>query len=179
MRDLLDPTEAASYLNAAIDDPEEETLLLALRDVAEAHQLARVAREAGIARESIYRSLSATGNPRTTTLRNIVRVLGLRFHFEANGKTPEILNEDPTETANRLAQFNQRHALNSTIQRLPLSTLIPPSVRENRNTRRASVSRRDVAHLTLSTHKETKRCYRKVRHNETSQRSEGAIHLVT
>jgi probable addiction module antidote protein len=113
MRDLLDPAEAATYLNAAIDDPEEETLLLALRDVAEAHQLARVANEAGIARESIYRTLSATGNPRTTTLRSIVRVLGLRFHFEADSKIPELHNEDPTETANRLAQFNKRHALNS------------------------------------------------------------------
>lgn len=89
MKDLLDPTEAANYLSAASDDPEEETLLLALRDVAEAHQLARVANEAGIARESIYRALSATGNPRTTTLRNIVRALGLRFHFEADNKAPK------------------------------------------------------------------------------------------
>jgi probable addiction module antidote protein len=94
MRDPLDPAEAASYLNATIDDPEEETLLLALRDAAEAHQLARVANNAGIARESIYRALSATGNPRHTTLRNIVRVLGLRLHFEPDTKTPERHNLD-------------------------------------------------------------------------------------
>jgi probable addiction module antidote protein len=82
LRDLLDPVEAANYLNVAVEDPEEDMLLLALRDIAEAHQLALVAREAGMARESIYRALSASGNPRYSTLSGIVRALGLRFRFE-------------------------------------------------------------------------------------------------
>jgi DNA-binding phage protein len=49
LKDLLDPVEAVNYLNAAIEDSEEGTVLLALLDVAEAHQLAQVANKASIA----------------------------------------------------------------------------------------------------------------------------------
>jgi DNA-binding phage protein len=51
LKDLLDPVEAVNYLNAAFEDPEEGTLLPALLDVAEAHQLAQVANKASIAGE--------------------------------------------------------------------------------------------------------------------------------
>ncbi len=77
LRDLLDPEEAASYINAAIEDGDSEMLLLALRDVAEAHKMSKVAKGAGIAREAIYRSLSEKGNPRLTTLLNLFGTLGL------------------------------------------------------------------------------------------------------
>jgi DNA-binding phage protein len=43
---LRDPAQAAAYLNAALEDEHEETFLLALRDVAEARQLAPVQAEA-------------------------------------------------------------------------------------------------------------------------------------
>ena len=81
--DLADPREAAEYLNAALEDS-EELFLVALRDVADARQMAKVAESAGIARESIYRMLSATGNPTYTSLLGILRAVGLRFEI-----TPE------------------------------------------------------------------------------------------
>ncbi len=59
---------AVEYLKAAmesLDDPDDRAGgLIALRTVAEAYGgLAAVAREAGISRESLYRSLSPSGNP--------------------------------------------------------------------------------------------------------------------
>lgn len=93
LRDLLDPEEAAGYLNAAIADGEDEAaLLLALRDIAEAHQFSRIASEAGMARESIYRTLSAEGNPRHGTLRRILNALGLTIRFEPIAARPQYLN---------------------------------------------------------------------------------------
>lgn len=64
---------AVAYLKAAmesLDDPDERAAgLLALRTVAEAHGgLGAVAAEAGISRESLYRSLSPKGNPTLKTL---------------------------------------------------------------------------------------------------------------
>ena len=64
---------AVAYLKAAmesLDDPDERAAgLLALRTVAEAHGgLEAVAAEAGISRESLYRSLSPKGNPTLKTL---------------------------------------------------------------------------------------------------------------
>jgi probable addiction module antidote protein len=84
LEDLRDPDEAASYLRAALEDS-PEMLLVALRDVAEARQMAWVAGEAGIQRESLYRMLSDTGNPRYSSLNAVLTALGLRLSIEPLG----------------------------------------------------------------------------------------------
>jgi probable addiction module antidote protein len=71
---------AGEYLREVLeqsDTPEE--LLLGLRRVAEAQGMSRVAEAAGLSRESLYRSLSATGNPRLSTLVAVLRVAGLKL----------------------------------------------------------------------------------------------------
>jgi len=65
---------AAAYLNAA---EREGVFLEALRNVAEVHKISNVAEKAGVNRESLYRTLSAQGNPTLTTLDSILDVLGL------------------------------------------------------------------------------------------------------
>lgn len=80
--DLQDPHDAAEYLNAALEDS-DEMFLVALRDVAEAKQMAKAAEEAGIARESIYRTLTSHGNPTYSTLLGILRAVGLRLTVAA------------------------------------------------------------------------------------------------
>lgn len=81
------PALAAEYLRAAIEDEEEpQVLLMALRRVAEARGgIAKVARLAGVERESLYRALSARGNPRLSTLVAITRAVGLKLTVEAAG----------------------------------------------------------------------------------------------
>jgi probable addiction module antidote protein len=65
----------------SLDDPKERAGgLLALRAVAEAYGgLGAVAAQAGISRESLYRSLSAKGNPTLKTLVAVLKTLGLRL----------------------------------------------------------------------------------------------------
>src|ERR1700674_5585500 len=53
--------------------------LVALRDVAEARQMARVAENAGVSRESLYRMLGASGNPTYRNLFGILKALGIEF----------------------------------------------------------------------------------------------------
>lgn len=65
--DLRDPVEAAEYLNAALEDGAQEVFLMALRDVAKAHGLTRLARETALNRENMYRILSEEGNRLATT----------------------------------------------------------------------------------------------------------------
>ena len=71
---------AAEYLREVLEhfDTSEE-LLLGLRRIAEAQGMSRVAEAAGLSRESLYRSLSATGNPRLSTLVAVLRVAGLKL----------------------------------------------------------------------------------------------------
>ena len=83
-RDLREnPDFAAEYLRAALeDDAEPRVLLVALRRIAEAHGLAKVAKTAGIERESLYRALSPRGNPRFSTLVAVAKAMGLKVTFE-------------------------------------------------------------------------------------------------
>ena len=82
-----DPELAAEYLKAAMEDTEEpRVLLIALRQVAEARGgIAKVAKAAGIERESLYRALSKNGNPRFSTLAAVVKALGLMLTVEPVG----------------------------------------------------------------------------------------------
>ncbi len=81
LEDLIDPTEAAHYLNAAVVDS-PEMLLVALRDVAEAHQMAKVAKTIGVSRESIYRMLTSSGNPLYKNFVGILEALDLTFEVK-------------------------------------------------------------------------------------------------
>lgn len=76
---------AAEYLKAALEDTEEpRVLLLALRRITEARGgFAKVARAAGIERESLHRALSARGNPRLSTLVAVTKAVGLKLTVEA------------------------------------------------------------------------------------------------
>ena len=63
------PEFAAEYLKAALEDSDDpRVLLIALRHIALARGIANVAKAAGVERESLYRALSASGNPRLSTL---------------------------------------------------------------------------------------------------------------
>ena len=86
VRELRDnPDFAAEYLRAALqDDDEPRVLLLALRRIAESQGgVAKVAKVAGVERESLYRALSARGNPRLSTLVAVTRAVGLKLTVEA------------------------------------------------------------------------------------------------
>jgi probable addiction module antidote protein len=79
-----DPDFAAEYLKAAMEDSEEtRVLLIALRHLALARGIAKVAKAAGIERESLYRALSIRGNPRLSTLVAVTKAIGLRLTVEA------------------------------------------------------------------------------------------------
>ncbi len=85
IRQLHDnPAFAVEYLKAALEDADEpEVLLVALRRVAEARGgVAKVAKAAGIERESLYRALSSRGNPRLSTLLAVTKAVGLKLTVE-------------------------------------------------------------------------------------------------
>lgn len=75
---------ASEYLKAAMEESDEpEVLLIALRHLAEARGgLAKVAKAAGIERESLYRALSPQGNPRLSTLLAVTKAIGLKLTVE-------------------------------------------------------------------------------------------------
>lgn len=79
------PEFAEEYLKAALEDSDEpKVLLIALRHLAEARGgIAKVAKQAGVERESLYRALSAQGNPRLSTLVAVTKAMHLKLTVEA------------------------------------------------------------------------------------------------
>lgn len=82
LESLADPVEAKNYLRAVLEDY-PEGFLKALRNVAQANQMSKVAEAAGVKRESLYRALSDNGNPTLETLTGILEALGLRLDIRS------------------------------------------------------------------------------------------------
>ena len=87
---LWDPAEhleteedMAAYLNVALEDGDLSLIMATLGDIARTRQMSMVAQETGLARESLYKSLSADGNPEFATVLKVVSALGLRLQATA------------------------------------------------------------------------------------------------
>lgn len=72
--------DMAAYLEAALEEGDPALVAAALGDIARAKGMTQIAREAGLGRESLYKALSAEGNPEFSTILKVVRALGLRLH---------------------------------------------------------------------------------------------------
>jgi probable addiction module antidote protein len=82
---LRTPEEMAVYLEASIEEARGDAAFIAraLGDIARAKGMARVARDAGLSRESLYKALSGERNPAFETILKVINALGLKLHAEA------------------------------------------------------------------------------------------------
>ena len=71
--------DIANYLEAVFEDGDPALVAAALGDIARAKGMAKVARKAGLGRESLYKALSPDGNPEFATVLKVVRALGLKL----------------------------------------------------------------------------------------------------
>ena len=78
---LRTPEEMAAYLEAWLEEAPEDVsgIARALGDIARAKGMSAVARDTGLSRESLYKSLSENGNPSLGTVLKVAKALGLRF----------------------------------------------------------------------------------------------------
>ncbi|MEF8755179.1 MAG: addiction module antidote protein [Accumulibacter sp.] len=82
---LRTPEEMAAYLDAWFEEAPEDAagIARALGDIARAKGMSQVAKDAGLSRESLYRALSAEGNPSFATVLKVAKALGVRLHAQA------------------------------------------------------------------------------------------------
>ena len=67
------------YLNVALEERDPQFFIKALGDVARAKGMTSVAKESGLGRQALYRSLSSNGNPRIDTLFKVLDTLNVRL----------------------------------------------------------------------------------------------------
>ena len=78
--EYLDSQEAvAAYIDAVLEDGDPALIAQALGTVARARGMSQIARDTGLSRESLYRALSAEGNPEFGTVLRVLKALGLRL----------------------------------------------------------------------------------------------------
>ena len=82
---LRTPEEMAAYLDAWFEEAPDDAagIARALGDIARAKGMTQVAKDTGLSRESLYRALSAEGNPSFATVLKVARALGVKLHAEA------------------------------------------------------------------------------------------------
>ena len=71
--------EVNEYLNNAYMDDDPRLFLVALGYLAKKQGMSKVAKKAGLNRESLYKALAGEGNPRFSTVSRVVKALGCRL----------------------------------------------------------------------------------------------------
>jgi len=78
--DYLDDEETiAEYLTAALEDPDPDVFLTAVRDVARAKGMTQLAKDAGLGRESLYKAHTPGAKPRYDTVLKLLHALGVKL----------------------------------------------------------------------------------------------------
>jgi probable addiction module antidote protein len=78
---LKTPEDCAAYLEAVIEESngEQSMITAALGEIGRAQGMMQMADSTGLAREALYRSLSATGNPSFATVLKVLTAMGLQI----------------------------------------------------------------------------------------------------
>ena len=80
---LKTDADMAAYLDAVLEDGDPALVTHALGAIARAKGMAQLARDTGLGRESLYKALSADGNPEFATVLKVVKALGLTLHAQS------------------------------------------------------------------------------------------------
>jgi probable addiction module antidote protein len=78
-----DPAYAAAYLDAVLEDGDQEEVMLALRRVTDAFGgVQKLAAAAKVNYTSLYRTLSPTGNPELRSIKALLKAMGMRLSVQ-------------------------------------------------------------------------------------------------
>ena len=72
-------TEIAHYLEAVFEDGDAALIAHALGVIARSEGMTEVAKATGLTRASLYKALSAEGNPEFATVLKVIQALGLKL----------------------------------------------------------------------------------------------------
>ena len=77
---LKTESDMVAYLDAALEEGDASLIAAALGDIARAKGMSQIAKDTGLGRESLYKTLSPNGNPEFATVLKVMGALGLQFH---------------------------------------------------------------------------------------------------
>jgi probable addiction module antidote protein len=107
---LATPADIAAYLQVSFEDADKRVIAGAIGTVARAHGMSEIAKATGMSRESLYKALSADGNPSFATVVNVLSSLGLRLNVEAAKprSRARLKSAAPKRTVKRSSEVRKR-----------------------------------------------------------------------
>lgn len=82
---LSSEEEIAEYLRQVLEDNNPAELAGALGDIARARGMTQLARDTGLSRESLYKSLSGERAPSSDTLFKVIHAMGFKLSLDPLG----------------------------------------------------------------------------------------------
>ncbi len=86
LKRLKNPEYAAGYLADVLETESQEAFLIAVKNVLDARKanISKFSKKSGISRQAVYHALSKKGNPRLSTLNEILKAAGIRISFKSD-----------------------------------------------------------------------------------------------
>lgn len=78
---LEDDSSIAAYLSTILEEGDPKLLLSAIGDIAKARGMSKIASEAGLGRESLYKALNSEAKPRFDTILKVLGAIGVNITF--------------------------------------------------------------------------------------------------
>ena len=80
---LQSDEDCAAYLQACLEQAPDDASVFAkaLGDIARARGMMQLAKDTGLTREGLYKSLGEQGNPSLSTVMKVMHALGLQMHI--------------------------------------------------------------------------------------------------
>ena len=79
---ITDKETVIAYIEAALEENDTKLLFTIISDIARSEGMTKIARELGVSREGLYRSLAPSGNPSFDTVLKLIDILGMRIRLE-------------------------------------------------------------------------------------------------
>lgn len=86
---LQSDEDCAAYLQACLEQAPDDAVVFAkaLGDIARARGMMQLAKDTGLTREGLYKSLGEQGNPSLSTVMKVMHALGLQMHIDSRTAT--------------------------------------------------------------------------------------------
>ncbi len=86
LKKLANPEYAVEYLSEVLENESLEAFMIALKHVIDAREenITALAENCGITRQGLYKLLSEDGNPRLSTLHQLLNSLGMKIKITGN-----------------------------------------------------------------------------------------------
>ncbi len=75
--------DVLEYLKVVLEDEDPAFFITCVADIAKSKGMAKVARDAGMSRQGLYKALAPNSQPQWTTVFSILRALGLGLTLQA------------------------------------------------------------------------------------------------